>query len=153
MTTWTFDEANIYQIEGKLDGFTLSGKEFHGVGSVFGNAYIYGNIEQFKNAPLKLNVEVVGNNTTVAEGEHITIKCTLTQGYNDVTDTVESWSIVRTTSDSEADDNWNADYKAQNFGGEINIYPSDISDDDSITSAMFTITATTKDNEIVTTSI
>jgi hypothetical protein len=149
MTTWEYSEDNIYKISGLLEGFTLSGKSFEGVGEVLGNAYIYGSIEQFENAPLVLDISITGNNPTIARGEIATLVCTLKKGFEDVTDTVKSWSIVRETSDTAADTTWSKLSKVTDFAGSIELTWSDISDSNDIVSAMFTITATTTDNQKV----
>jgi hypothetical protein len=153
MTTWTYDESNIYKISGLLEGFTLNGTEFQGVGDVLGNAYIYGRIEQFENAPLELQVSIDGNNTTIAEGETRTLTCKLIKGFEDLTDTVASWSIERSTSVATSDETWAALAKVKNFNGSIELTYSDISSDDDVSSALFTITATTNDGQKVKASL
>jgi hypothetical protein len=148
MTSWEYDESNIYRISGLLDGFSLSGKDFEGVGDVLGNAYIYGSIEQFDNAPLELNVSVEGNNLTLGEDESVVMTCTLTQGWKDLTDTVKTWSITRESGDNDADTQWASKAKVKNFKGKIEIAYEDISVSDSNSSVMFTISATTDDTTV-----
>jgi hypothetical protein len=147
MTTWNFSEENVYRISGLLDGFSLNGKSFEGVGDVLGNAYIYGRIEQFENAPLELKVNIVGNNYTIAEGETLSIECTLTKGWQDLTSEVQTWTIERDTGDSQADAQWQNLDKVSAFAGSIQLEYSDISSSDDIDSAMFTITAVTSDSQ------
>lgn len=51
---WEWDSTNIVAIQGKLDGFTMETTNgttaFQGYGQVFGNAYMYGHIEQIERA-------------------------------------------------------------------------------------------------------
>lgn len=56
---WAFTDSMIVAIQGKLDGFSMTEsdgttKSFVGYGQVFGNAYIYGHIEQFERAGVRL---------------------------------------------------------------------------------------------------
>lgn len=52
---WEYSSDNIYRIEGKLDGFSMTAvhdgiryeQGFNGHGVVFGNAYMYGTLQQF----------------------------------------------------------------------------------------------------------
>lgn len=61
---WTYSTDNIMEVHGKLDGFSMNAigrdgkpyvKNFSGYGSVIGNGYFFGNIEQFERAPYLVN--------------------------------------------------------------------------------------------------
>lgn len=102
--SWTFDSSNIYEIRGKLDGFTMLAtndngevytKSFTGYGQVFGNAYMYGSIDQFDkfNVNLKISQSLNGE---LAEGEKQTITIGVYANEKDLTD---EYTFVVTRSD------------------------------------------------------
>lgn len=55
MTGWTYGASNIYEISGKLDGFTIGGTVLEGEGQAFGNAYIWGTLQQIYQYPDELD--------------------------------------------------------------------------------------------------
>lgn len=55
MTDWTYGASNIYEISGKLDGFTIGGTVLEGEGQAFGNAYIWGTLQQIYNSPNEID--------------------------------------------------------------------------------------------------
>jgi hypothetical protein len=142
MTTWTYGDANIYKIDGVLEGFSLSGKQFHGTGVVLGNFYYYGTQNFFVNAPLKINIDTQGQ-TALATSETLKVTCTCQRGYLDVDNSLVDWSITRETAYSEDDAVWNASAKAQAFNGEIEISYDDLGIDSNVygQSTLFVITA------------
>lgn len=102
--SWTFDSSNIYEIRGKLDGFSMLAtndngevytKTFSGYGQVFGNAYMYGAIDQFDkfNVNLKISQSLNGE---LAEGEEQTITISVYANENDLT---YEYTFVVTRSD------------------------------------------------------
>lgn len=102
--SWTFDSSNIYEIRGKLDGFTMLAtndngevyaKTFTGYGQVFGNAYMYGTIDQFDKFNVNLKI-IQSLNGELAEGE----KQTITIGvYANEKDLTNEYNFVVTRSD------------------------------------------------------
>lgn len=88
--SWTFDSSNIYEIRGKLDGFTMLAtndkgevytKTFSGYGQVFGNAYMYGTIDQFDKFNVNLTI-IQSLNGELAEGEEQTITIIVNDNLN-----------------------------------------------------------------------
>jgi hypothetical protein len=148
MTTWTYGDANIYKIEGVLEGFSLSGKQFHGTGVVLGNFYYYGTQNSFVNAPLKMNIDTQGV-TALATNESLKLTATCTKGYSDVDSGDIQWTITRETSYPEDDKTWNASEKAKSFKGEIEITYADLGVDNNIygQTALFVITAEYDDDK------
>lgn len=78
----------------------------------------------------------------IDKGETNHVECSVIRGFEDITDQVTSWSIVRDSGDAVNDAAWQNKDKAKNFGGTIDIAWTDDEDDigDS-TSCIFTITA------------
>jgi hypothetical protein len=148
MSTWTFGENNIYAIFGVLEGFSLSGKQFHGTGVVLGNFYYYGTQNSFVNAPLKMSIDTQGV-TALATNESLKLTATCTKGYSDVDSGDIQWTITRETSYPEDDKTWNASEKAKSFKGEIEITYADLGVDNNIygQTALFVITAEYDDDK------
>jgi hypothetical protein len=148
MTTWTYGDANIYKIDGVLEGFSLSGKQFHGTGVVLGNFYYYGTQNSFVNAPLKMSIDTQGV-TALATNESLKLTATCTKGYSDVDSGDIQWTITRETSYPEDDKTWNASEKAKSFKGEIEITYADLGVDNNIygQTALFVITAEYDDDK------
>ena len=94
VNTWEWGADNIVSITGKLDGFsmkTASGeiKQFNGYGQVFGNAYMYGHIDQFDRAAERIEW-ATDNGEAIAEGEQTTITLKAIKGFDEVQ---AVWSI------------------------------------------------------------
>ncbi len=94
VNTWEWDYTNIIAITGKLDGFSMqtdSGaiKHFSGYGQVFGNAYMYGHIDQFDRAAERIEWST-DNGEAIAEGEQTTITLKAIKGFDEVQ---AVWSI------------------------------------------------------------
>ena len=94
VNTWEWGADNIVSITGKLDGFsmkTASGeiKQFNGYGQVFGNAYMYGHIDQFDRAAERIEWST-DNGEAIAEGEQTTITLKAIKGFDEVQ---AVWSI------------------------------------------------------------
>lgn len=78
----------------------------------------------------------------IDKGETNHIVCSVIRGFEDITDQVTSWSIVRDSGDAVNDAAWQNKDKVKNFDGTIDIAWTD--DDDDIgdsNSCIFTITA------------
>ena len=94
VNTWEWGADNIVSITGKLDGFsmkTASGeiKQFSGYGQVFGNAYMYGHIDQFDRAVERIEWDT-DNGSAIADGEQTTITLKAIKGFDEVQ---AVWSI------------------------------------------------------------
>lgn len=78
----------------------------------------------------------------IDKGETNHVVCSVIRGFEDITDQVTSWSIVRDSGDAVNDAAWQNKDKVKNFDGTIDIAWTDDEDDigDS-TSCIFTITA------------
>ena len=88
VNTWEWGADNIVSITGKLDGFsmkTASGeiKQFNGYGQVFGNAYMYGHIDQFDRAAERIEWDT-DNGSAIADGEQTTITLKAIKGFDEV---------------------------------------------------------------------
>ena len=88
VNTWEWDYTNIIAITGKLDGFSMqtdSGaiKHFSGYGQVFGNAYMYGHIDQFDRAAERIEW-ATDNGEAIAEGEQTTVTLRAIKGFDEV---------------------------------------------------------------------
>lgn len=78
----------------------------------------------------------------IDKGETNHVVCSVIRGFEDITDQVTSWSIVRDSGDAVNDAAWQNTDKVKNFDGTIDIAWTD--DDDDIgdsNSCIFTITA------------
>lgn len=139
MTTWEYGQNNIYEITGKLDGFEVGGEPLQGHGTSIENMYFSGYIREIKNAPIDLVIHDSGDGF-LALGESTTLTCKVTHGWNDITDNVDTWSIIR-ESGNQADDNvWNINHT--DFNGIITLtHTKAYSDLGNGISTMFTITA------------
>ena len=78
----------------------------------------------------------------IDKGETNHVVCSVIRGFEDITDQVTSWNIVRDSGDAVNDADWQNKDKVKNFDGTIDIAWTDEEDDigDS-TSCIFTITA------------
>lgn len=78
----------------------------------------------------------------IDKGETNHVECFVIRGFEDITDQVTSWNIVRDSGDAVNDAAWQNKDKVKNFDGTIDIAWTDDEDDigDS-TSCIFTITA------------
>ena len=78
----------------------------------------------------------------IDKGETNHVVCSVIRGFEDITDQVTSWNIVRDSGDAVNDAAWQNKDKVKNFDGTIDIAWTDDEDDigDS-TSCIFTITA------------
>lgn len=153
---WNYTSANIVKIDGELDGFAMEStsasgdtyrKEFTGNGTVLGNAYLYGKIDQFERAEIKLEITFEGD-YMLAFGEEKMLSCMVTNGYGEnITDKVTEWDISRDSGNVNDDTAWKNKQKVKSFisgdtsGTLILCYKEDDNDLGSSTSCMFSITA------------
>lgn len=130
---WEFSERNYKRIAGKLDGFSFAGKAFHGHGEVLCDAYIYGAIEQFENAPIEAVLHS-SRGETLVEGEETALSISVRKGFADITDSVNDWQLL-----SDAGRMW------ANVHFPISITYNDLSKNSA--STLFTATGRTKDGK------
>lgn len=137
VNTWTFQDSNIYYISGILDGFTMESiaedgstyiKHFSGYGSVLGNAYIYGTIDQFERAAVRMEIDTQGMRD-LAFGESVLMTCTLKKAGFDVTDKVTRWEITRDSGDPAEDAAWALKPKVKAFNGSMMLSFTDTDND------------------------
>lgn len=150
VNTWDFKPSNYYEIRGHIDGFSMpainaEGKEytkvFSGYGQVFGNAYMFGHIDQFERIAYRCFVDQSRNGSLAPNQEEV---CTVTvlNGYGqDVTSQFTLYSLTRTTGDSASDELWNQTHT--NVGNPFKIAFSDLGIDGiHKLEAVFHVTAT-----------
>lgn len=146
VNSWVFTDSMYKAISGNLEGFTLNNKNFHGYGTILGNAYIYGQIDQFE----KINHEMRVTDSLggfMEPGETDTLYCYVYDGYGaNITETYSGWTIERNTEDTAADATWNAEAGTPTIvdvgDGKAASYQITYSDLGSGISAIFTFTAT-----------
>ena len=117
VSTWEFGSLNIIQIQGKLDGFAMYArnkqgqiylKQFSGYGQVFGDAYIFGSLDQFERVGYRATVDQ-SKGGSLAPGESELVTVTVWNGYGEnVTDQFTHYSVTRDTGDQASDAAWNA---------------------------------------------
>lgn len=147
-STWRYDESNIIEIHGKLDGFSMFAendrgetyvKRFTGYGNVIGNSYIFGKIDQFERVSYKMEIDT-GGDTFIGVGETKTLTFTVIDGYG-VEQTPVKWSVTRSSNKTNDDKVWNAQHK--DFSGILKLTLAD--DFYGIDRATFTVIATMSD--------
>lgn len=150
VNTWEFQPSNYYYIRGHLDGFSMPAideqgqpylKTFSGVGVVMGNAYIFGEIDQFERLGYHCEIDQ-SLNGSLAPGETETVTVTVKDGYNaDKTSQFTHYSVVRNTGDAASDAVWNAQHTSVTNPFQISFNDLGI---DGIRKllAVFTVTAT-----------
>lgn len=122
VTTWEFQPSNIVYIEGKLDGFSIPAcrrnpvtgqeetylKPFSGYGQVFGNAYMFGTIDQFERVADVLEVRQ-GSDGRLVPGETETVTLIVRNAYGeDVTSQYTNFAVTRDSGNNTGDAAWNA---------------------------------------------
>lgn len=118
VNSWEFQPANYVEIRGYLEGFSMPAvgqgnpytKVFHGHGQVFGNAYIFGQIDQFERQAYQMLIDQSLNGSLAPnETELVTIK--ILDGYgNNVTSRFTKIAVTRSTGDAATDAVWNAQH-------------------------------------------
>lgn len=160
--TWNFQPSNYSAINGKLEGFSMPAvnaqgqeylKVFHGYGQVFGNAYIFGQIDAFERVAYRCFIDQsLGG--SIAPNETETITVTILNGYGqDVTDKFTLYSVTRNSGDEASDMVWNESHI--NVGNPFEISFSDLGIDGiNRLSTTFYVTATDEaDNETTTSNV
>lgn len=133
VNTWVFQAGNYYEIRRHIEGFQMPAidrngheyvKTFHGYGQVFGNAYIFGQIDQFERVAYRCFVDQ-SLEGQLAPGETESVTVVILNGYGeDVTDRFTHYSVTRNSGDPVSDDVWNAQHN--NVGNPFNISFSDL---------------------------
>lgn len=86
-----------------------------------------------------------GGDGFLALGESMTITCRVMRGWEDITDTVETWTVTRETGNQTEDTAWNIAHS--NFNGTLEItHTKQYTDLGSGLSTLFIFTAKTGDN-------
>ena len=133
VNTWEFQPSNYYELHGHIEGFSMPAidsqgrpytKVFHGYGQVFGNAYIFGQLDQFERISYRCFVEQsLGGTLAPNETEDVTVY--VLNGYGeDVTDQFTLISVTRNTGDAASDALWNAAHT--NVGNPFQISFNDL---------------------------
>ena len=150
VNTWEFQPSNYYEIHGHLEGFSMPAidsaghqytKVFHGYGQVFGNAYVFGQIDQFERIAYRCFIEQsLGGQIAPNETEDVAV--TILNGYGeDVTAQFTQYSVTRNSGDAASDAVWNAQHT--NVGNPFQISFSDLGIDGiHRLVSTFTVTAT-----------
>ena len=121
VTTWEFQPSNIVNIEGKLDGFSMPArrrnpitgqeetylKPFSGYGQVFGNAYMFGTIDQFERVADVLEI-VQSTDGRLVPGETGTVRV---MDAAPILDNLERGGVDEDTRDNLEKALANLDYK------------------------------------------
>ena len=142
---WEFSSSMIKAQFGDLSNLSVFGLQMSGYSAYLDNIYMSGTIKQFEDLPLRMEIDTQGDNF-LAYGETMTVTCRVWKGmYEDVTDQVTLWQIVRDSGDAAADAAWQNKTKVQEFAGQIVIsftaLDNDLSEVPSVLSTLFTITA------------
>lgn len=149
VNTWEFGVDNIAAQFGDLSNLSILGLNMTGYSVYIDNAYMRGYIQQVNVLPLRLEI-VTDGYTTMAYGETMNVECHVYRGWEELTDSVTEWSIVRETADTADDAAWGLKDKVKKFAGAIDItwneQENDLGDMSKAgISALFTITAKVSD--------
>lgn len=156
VTTWEFQPSNIVYIEGLLDGFAMPAvtrnadgelvtylKEFSGEGQVFGNAYMYGSLDQFERVADYMEF-TLANGGRIAPGETEMVAIAIINGYGlDVTSEYSSFYIQRDSGNPTGDAAWNATHT--DIESVFHLSFDDLGIGGLMQRVMFTVTATKND--------
>lgn len=157
VTTWEFQPANIVSIEGKLDGFSMPAvrknpvthqqetflKPFSGYGHVFGNAYIFGFLDQFERVADYMEF-IQSKEGRLAPDEEETVTVSVVNGYGvDVTEEYTSFAVTRDSGNSTGDAAWNSLHT--NVGSSLRLSFDDLGIGGLLQRVLFTVTATKGD--------
>ncbi len=152
VSTWEFSKNNIAAQFGDLSNLSVFGLNMTGYSAYLNNIYMSGTIQQFEDLSIRLEINTDGD-PFIAFGETKHISCVVWKGFEDVTDQVTSWSIVRDSGDPLEDAAWLLKDKVKNFSGEMDISftseESDIAENEYTVSTLFTITAVIENESVV----
>lgn len=149
MNNWTFGPDNYYLIMGILEGFSVWAtnqngtrylKALHGNGTMLGNVYIFGSIDQFDRLADHIDITVTPRNNSdfvIDDGETITLTLT-TLSWDNQPRTEVKYTIRRNSDDPQSDIEWMTK-RGTIPSDTITITKSDLNNKDAVE---FTITAT-----------
>ena len=120
VNSWEFTAQNIGAQFGDLSNLSVFGLNMSGYSAYLNNIYMSGVIKQFEELPYRIEIDTEGMDT-LAYGETLHLSCTVYKGWEDVTDRVVQWEIVRDSGDAQADAAWLLLEKVRNFEGDIDI--------------------------------
>jgi len=148
---WEFTSSMIAAQFGDLSNLSVFGLQMSGYSAYLNNIYMSGTIKQFDEAPLRLEIDTNGD-SFLAWGESMQVNCRLWKGYyEDLTDQVTNWAIVRDSGDAADDAAWMLKTKVRDFAGSIEIAfrqnDNDLGGNANTVSTIFTITASIPSGE------
>ena len=146
VNAWEISESMIAAQFGDLSNLSIHGLQMTGYSAYMNNLYMSGTIKQFDLLPYRMEIDNNGMDA-LAYGESMVVTCSVYKGFDDVTDKVQSWSIVRDSGDAQADAAWALLQKVKDFAGTIIIeHFKNYSDLGTVgVSTLFTITANMND--------
>lgn len=146
--SWEYTSANIYRIEGKLDGFSMSAvengisyeKSFSGHGVVFGNAYMYGTLNQFTREAWRMELSYDNDNfLSSTSNKYLRVKVyrnDVEVGYaiGSTDDNVKAGKIVKIPQWKGGTQTEYKDFSSDGRGGyHASLYDGYLGEDDSAT--------------------
>lgn len=138
---WEISPTMIAAQFGDLSNLSVHGLQMTGYSAYLNNIYMSGTIHQFELLPLRLEFDTQGDNF-LAYGETLTVTCKVFKGFDDVTDQINSWTIVRDSGDPVEDAAWAMKAKVAAFHGSITIcFTPEENDLGATLSTLFTVTA------------
>lgn len=153
---WEFGPQNIAAQFGDLSNLSEFGMMMSGYSAYLNNIFMTGTLEQVKAIYPRIEIDMEGDNV-LAYGETKTVVCTVWRGWEEITDKVVGWTIERDTGDPIEDTAWNLKPKARDFNGTIelclNAVENDLSWNEYVYRALFTVKAFIDDKTEATTTI
>ena len=141
---WEFSPSMVKAQFGDLSNLNVFGLQMSGYSAYLNNIYMSGTIQQIEELPLRMEIDTNGD-SFLAYGETMTVTCRVWKGYEDKTEEVSLWRIVRDSGDAAADAAWLNKAKVQEFDGTIIIsftaQDNDLSTAPGVLSTLFTVTA------------
>lgn len=143
VNNWEFGADNIGAQFGDLSNLSIFGMNMEGYSAFLNNIYMTGIVEQLAVLPVRIEIDTQGDNF-LACGENMDITCRVFRGWEDITDSITQWGIVRDSGDAADDEAWAIKHK--DFSGTITISYEDLGNN-AVTSisTLFTISATNQD--------
>lgn len=108
---WEFGAENIAAQFGDLTNLSIFGLDMSGYSAYLNNIYLTGRIEQIDLLP-RLEIDY-GNDNFIAYGTSKQITSRLFRGWEDITDNVSDWRIVRNTGNIPQDLLWTGNHLAE----------------------------------------
>lgn len=153
---WEFTAANIAAQFGDLSNLSAFGMDMAGYSAYLNNIYMTGRIEQMQALFPRMEIDTEGD-TFLAYGETKTITCRVFRGWEEVTDKVTKWTVIRDSGDAVEDASWALKPKVTNFDGTIDISytpaENDLGNNSFVVSTLFTFVAEISDSPAATASL